>query len=248
MNFLRRYKLQIVSAVLAFFLLSIVMGFGSSFFVKGAPNDAVAKLDGDKITIREFLVHYSRSVDRLQPGTSMTDDMRQQFMQEALRSIIQMRIFERESNRHGIRVPDTQVVNSLGQMFRNPETNTFDPQAYSRFLQTQAHTGPKSFEEEQRQSIAFFKLRWLIQSTQHLTTTEINQAWANRGADFVKQNEFEMKDGKKSRKRTPVELQQLFQQQLTDEKNNWALNQWFTQLGQKMKVQTYFDRVQGQLR
>jgi len=248
MNFLRKYRIQILSAVLGFFLLSIVLGFGSSFFVKGAPNDAIAKVDGETITIRQFLIHYTRAADRVKPGSTIEAPVRQQLMQETLRSLIQQMVFKRESERYGIRVPDAQVVNSLGQMFRNPQTNAFDTQAYSRFLQAQAHTGPKDFEEEQRQSIAFFKLRWLIQSSQHLSDWEWQQAWADRGAEFTKQNSFEMQDGKKKKQRTVQEIQTLFKQQLIDEKNNWILNQWFTQIGQTLKVKTYFERVEGQLR
>jgi len=247
MNFLRKFQVYILVGVLAFFFLSIVLGFGSSFFVKGAPNDAIAVVDGDKITIRQFLVHYNRAADRAR-GQAITEPMRQEMIQESLRSLIQMNVFRKEADRYGLRVPDTQVVNTIGQMFQNPNTKAFDGGAYGQFLQSQAHTGPKEFEEEQRQSIAFFKLRWLLMSSLHVTDTEMTEAWAERGGEFSKQQEFEAVEGKPKRRRSSPEIQALFRQMLQDEKNNWALNQWMTQIGQKMRVKTYFERVEGQLR
>ena len=198
MNFLRKHQAKILWGVLAFFLLSIGLGFGTSFFVKGAPNDAVATVDGDDITIREFMLHYNRAIAQLKPGTTLDKAGIQQKQQEVLRDLVQADVFRRQSAAYGIHVPDAQVVNSIAGIpqLHNDKGN-FDPQLYGRFLQYQARETPNEFEEEQRQSIAFFKLRYLIQSCVKITDAEFAAAWAERGVMFAKTNADETSaDGK----------------------------------------------------
>ena len=246
MDFLRKHQVKILWGVLALFVLSIALGFGSSFFVKGAPNDAVAKVDGDEITIREFNNHYNRALAQIKPGTTLDKAGYQQKQQEVLRDLIQAAVFRKQAKVYGIRVPDAQVVNSIGGIpqFHN-DKGAFDPQLYSRFLQYQARMSPSDFEEEQRQSIAFFKLRYLIQSCVKVTEAELNQALNDNGAEFSKANAYETSaDGKKKRLRSPTELKELFRQKLAEEKSLWALNQWFSQIGQKLNVKTYLDRLE----
>jgi|GEM_PF-1630937 len=247
MDFLRKHQVQILWGVLAFFVLSIGLGFGGSFFVKGSPNDAIATVDGDDITIRQFNVHYDRAMAQLKPGTNLDKAGIAQKQQEVLRDLIQAQVFHKQAEAYGIRVPDLQVMNSIAGIpqFHN-DKGTFDPQLYSRFLQYQARVSPADFEEEQRQSIAFYKLRYMIQSCVKVTDAELDRAWAERGAQFAKTNAYETSaDGKKKRLRNPSEIRNLLRNQLAEEKGMWALNQWFTQIGQKLHVKTYLDRLPG---
>jgi hypothetical protein len=246
MDFLRRHQTVILWGVLAFFVLSIALGFGSSFFVKGSPNDAVATVDGHTITIREFTIHYNRALAQIKPGTVMDKPAYQQKQQEVLRDLIQMYVFQKQSEAYGIRVPDAQVINSIAGIpqFHN-DKGVFDPQQYVRFLQYQAKTTPSDFEEEQRQSIAFFKLRYLINSSVKVTDAEARQSFLERGAAFAKTNAYEMSaDGKKKRLRAPDEIMTMFRTQLIEEKSLWALNQWFSQIGAKLHVKPYLERLQ----
>ena len=55
MNFLRKYQIHILAGLLAFFLIYIGLGFGTSFFVKGSPNDSIVEVDGEKVPLRQFL-------------------------------------------------------------------------------------------------------------------------------------------------------------------------------------------------
>ena len=54
MNFLRKYQVHILAGLLAFFLIYIALGFGSSFFVQGSPNDTLVEVDGTKIPVRAY--------------------------------------------------------------------------------------------------------------------------------------------------------------------------------------------------
>lgn len=248
MDFLRKHQVQILWGVLAFFVLSIAMGFGSSFFVKGAPNDAVATVDNEAITVRQFMVHYNRSTAGMKPEALASKEARQVKVQEVLRDLIQGIVFKREAKAHGIVVPDRQVVNAIVSVpqFHNAK-GEFDPNLYGQFLATQVRSTPAEFEEEQRQAIAFYKLRWLISSAIRVTDDELDRAYTERGAEFARVNAV-IKEEKGSRRRSEAELRSLFRRQLQDEKAMYALNQWFNQIGAKLNVKPRLENLPGELR
>ena len=156
MDFLRKNQVVILWGVLAFFVISIGLGFSGSLFVRNSPNDSVASVDGEDISIRAFNLHYDRAMAQMKPDAALDKTAIQQKQKEVLRDLIQAAVFKKQSEVYGIHVPDAQVVNSIASIpqFHN-DKGQFDPQLYSRFLQYQARTLPADFEEEQRQSIAF---------------------------------------------------------------------------------------------
>ncbi len=218
MNFLRKHQAQILYGLLAFFLVYIALGFGSSFFVKGSPNDSIAEVDGRSIPLRMFWSHYQRSLESLPPGTPLDEAAKKQRQNEALRDLIQGAIFEKESDRYGIEVPDEQVAISLVNIPQLQTKGRFDPQLYVKALQ-QMKTTPQDFEEEQRRSIAFFKLRYLVQSAVKMTDKEWEMA--------------------------QVLSKTSTHDQLWQERALFVLNQWFNQLGQRVRVKTHLEILQG---
>jgi hypothetical protein len=112
---------------------------------------------------------------------------------------------------------------------------------------------PQDFEEEQRVSIGFFKLRWLIQSAIKVTDKEMELAGGY--ADFAKANrveETEVRDPKTSkvtghnkRPRSEAEIRELYRKKLWDEKTLFCFNQWLTQIGQKLKVKPHLEVLEA---
>src|ERR1035438_5626943 len=110
----------------------------------------------------------------------------------------------------------------------------FNPQLYMQALQSQLKMDPHDFEEEQRLSIGFFKLRWLIQSTIKVTDQEM--AMSGQYPEFAKANqteevkEHDPKSGKvtghQKRRRSEPEIRELFRKKLWDEKTMFSFNQW----------------------
>ena len=88
MNFLRKYQVHILAGLLAFFLIYIALGFGSSFFVKGSPNDTLVEVDGTKIPVRAYWSRYNRSLDTTKP---LDDAGRAQKRDETVRDLVQAR-------------------------------------------------------------------------------------------------------------------------------------------------------------
>jgi len=249
-NFLRKYQVHVLWGLLAFFLIYIALGFGTSFFVKGSPNDSIVDVDGEKIPLHTYWSHYYRAVDQSKP---MDQAAQAQKRDETIRDLVQSIVFKKEVARYGISVPDQQVAVSLTQIPAFQTRGQFDPQQYMQVIQSQLKTTPQEFEEEQRLSIGFFKLRWLIQSAIKVTDKEMELAGGY--ADFAKANQTEDVEihdpstgkvtGHKKRQHTDAEIRELYRKKLWDEKTLFAFNQWLTQIGQKLRVKTHLDILEG---
>ncbi len=250
MNFLRKYQVHVLVGLLAFFLVYIALGFGSSFFVRGSPNDTIVEVDGTKIPLRAYWSRYNRSLDTTKP---LDEAGRAQKREETVRDLVQSEVFKREVRRFGVQTPDAQVAISLTQVPAFQNNGKFDPQRYMQVVQSQLRTTPAEFEEEQRLSVGFYKLRWMIQSVIKVTDKEMELAGGY--LEFAKANrveEAEVRDektgkvtGHKKRQRTEAEIRELFRKRLWDEKTIFCFNQWLTQLGQRIRVKTHFDVLEG---
>lgn len=250
MNFLRKYQVHVLVGLLSFFLIYIALGFGTSLFVKGSPNDSIVDVNGEKIPLRLFWSRYNRSLDQSKPLDKAARDQKRD---ETIRDLVQAVAFRNEVERFGIRVPDQQVAVSLTQIPAFQSHGRFNAQLYMQALQSQLKMDPRDFEEEQRLSIGFFKLRWLISSTIKVTDKEMDLN--GQYPEFGKLNrveDIETHDektgevaGHKKRLRTETEIRELFRKKLLDEKTIFCFNQWLTQVGQKLRVKPHLDLLEG---
>ncbi len=243
---MQKHKLNLIRATVVFFLLGTFVTFGNVFFAPGSPNDALVKVNGEKIPIFRFMSHYQRALASIAPGVKLDEAARAQKRDETIRDLVTQVAYRMQADQYGIVVPDLQVRNSLSQIPAFQKDGHFSLEAYGRALGYQLKTTPEEFEEEQRASIAFFKLRWLIQSCLRVSDDEATRAWAVRGPAFMKANEYSQDDQtKKKTRRSAQEIQALFSQRLLEEKTYWVFNQWLTQVGSGLKVKTYLERLKG---
>lgn len=230
MTFLRKYQYQIFIATTVVFLLGTFAGFGGYFFgPKGGPNDSIAEVDGEKVPLRRFDIQYQRALANVQPGTKLDAAARNQKRDEALRDVIQQIVFDREAKKYNIRVTDQQVAATIANSQGFQTNGQFDPQRYMSMLQSQRLT-PTEFESEERSAIAFSKLRWLLQSVIRVTDKEAEMAWA---------------DAHKGKMDGYAKEKAAFHDKLWQEKVVFTFNQWFGQIGQKTKVKTHLEVLQG---
>ncbi len=230
MNFLRKYQVHIMCSILAIFLVYIALGFGSSLFAKGSPNDSVVDVNGEKVPLHIFYSHFDRAMSQVKPGTTLDENAKKQKRDEVIRDLVQQIVFEQQAKKYGITVPDQQVATSLAQIPAFQDKGTFSPQLYGRALQMQLHATPQEFEAEQRQAIAFYKLRWMIESCVKVTDQEAQMAYAM--AHNGKLTGFE-KD------------RAAFVDKQRQEKVVWSLNQWFTQLSQHTPIKAHLENIEG---
>ncbi len=189
MNFLRKYQFHIFVATMCIFFFGMFVGFGGYFFTaKSGSGDSIAEVNGESIPLRVFYSHYRRALAQVQqPGKPLEDAARQQKRDETVRDLVQGIVFSKEAERYGIRVPDKQVVINLTQQPAFQEKGGFNPRMYMQYLQSELHMSPQDFEEEQRRSLAFFKLRWLIQGKGGFN---IQSMVLTAGTEFESKNTF----------------------------------------------------------
>jgi len=234
MNFLRKHQYKIFLFTIIVFLLGTFIGFGGYFFSSQASSgDAIAEVNGEKIPLRTFSSHYRRAIEPGPQGKPLDSAARQQKRDEVMRDMVQAVVFARQAERYGIRVPDKQVVQSLTQQPGFQEKGQFNPRLYMQYLQSEARMTPQDFEEEQRNGIAFFKLRWLFQSVIKVTDKE----WELEGP-FRKAQVTSMPKDKRPN-------DSALRQQIWQEKVLYSFNQWFNQLGRTLKVKTHFEMLEG---
>ena len=183
MNVLRKYQYQITIGLAAVMIFYIFMGLGAGFFHVGTgPGDAIAEVNGEEIPLKIFYSHYRRALNQVEPGKTLDDAARQQKRDETIRDMVQSVIFAKEAERYGIQVPDRQVAMSLAQTPAFQEKGQFSPRLYMQALQSQIGLSPRDFEEEQRRSLAFYKLRCMIQSAIKVTDKEFQMESAFKQA------------------------------------------------------------------
>lgn len=230
-RFLNKYQYHIFLFTTGIFLLGIFLGFGGYFFSPGSGGDAIVEVNGEKVPLRIFYSHYNRAINDVKPGTTLDENARKQKRNEVVRDLVQGVVFNDEAKRYGIEVPDQQVRMSLAAAPVFQENGKFSPALYMKALQYEFKMTPADFEEEQRRSLAFFKLRWLIQSCIKVTDKETEMALAATPSNLRPKDAKALED---------------FRTKLWQDKVTWAFNQWFTRLGQNLKVKEHFDLLEGE--
>jgi peptidyl-prolyl cis-trans isomerase D len=228
MDFLRKHQIYIFVFLITVILFGAFMGFGAYTF-GDHPGDSIAEVNGHKIPMRIFYSHYNRILDS-RGGASSDAAARQQVRDETVRDLVQGQVFAEQAERYGIEVPDQQVVISLTQIPAFQENGHFNPQLYMQALQSTLRLAPKDFEEEQRKSIAFFKLRWLMQSAIKLTDHEFAIDAPIKAAGKLPKNDKE---------------KETLRTQILQEKMLYSLNQWYMHIGSTLKVKTHFELLEG---
>jgi hypothetical protein len=230
MDFLRRHRYYIFLFTMVVFLSGTFIGFGGYLF-DGRSGDAVAEVNGEKIPLRIYQSHYRRKQDALGPGRTLDKAQSQQLRDETIRELVQAHVFAEQAKRYGIEVPDLQVVNSLTQIPAFLEKDgRFNPQLYLQALQSTLRLTPKDFEEEQRANIAFFKLRWVIQSVIKVTDHELALIAPAAAAGKPLKTDKDKED---------------LRGRIWQDKVLYSFNQWFNRMGNTLKVKTHFEVLEG---
>lgn len=229
MNFLRKYQILIFSMTLGVFFVGMFVGFGGYLFTSKPP-DAIAEVNKTPIPSRLFFSHYQRALAQAsEAGGKMDEKVRAQKRDEVLRDLIQQEVFSQEADRLGIAVPDDQVAQVLAGIPAFQKDGRFDPQAYVDVLRFRLKSTPQDFEGEQRKQIAFFKLRWLVQSVIQVTDQELALAYAQRKGS--------LQDIEKEKA--------AFRDTLRQEKVLAIFNEWFQDLARRTTVKTHLELVEG---
>ena len=182
-TFMRRYRkaLQIgLLVVIAAFVASLFV-FGSSGFDQGAARpDAVATVNGETITRRQYqdrfqgyLEMYSRGTQgRLTPELAEQLGLPQRVVDEL---VIESAVVQR-AQRDGLGLSDEEFNAAVHAMREFQDNGRFSMERYRRFLQARGVEA----ERELRRYLTLRKVQRLIVGGVRVTDAEVEQAWALR--------------------------------------------------------------------
>jgi peptidyl-prolyl cis-trans isomerase D len=176
-------KVLLFVIVLAF----VFMGAGS---FSARRSSKVATVNGDAITVSQYQQAYYNVLENLraQFGNRLNDDMIKMFnvKQQAIDGLINTTLLRQAAEKNGLRVPDTELAESITRIPAFQNNGVFDKQRYKMLL-GQNRLTPESFETMQKETILMDRLRSVVTKNAKVSELEIQQwyNWENTSIDIA---------------------------------------------------------------
>ncbi|OGS19323.1 MAG: hypothetical protein A2219_07645 [Elusimicrobia bacterium RIFOXYA2_FULL_50_26] len=229
-EFLRKHMRTIFIITIVGFMAGAFVGFGSYFFGKKSVTDAVAEINGKKISYRDYTMMYNRTIENLRNAKEeVNEETMQRKKQEVLQDMIQEEVFWQEARKHGISVTDAELASNIQRYPAFQKEGKFDQQAYFQVVFQVLRTTPNEFEESQRRQIAIAKLRQMIADSVKISEPEIQ-------FEYARANKGNMKKFNDERAK--------FLEGLRQEKVMMVFNEWFKQLNKQVKIKVYLEEIE----
>lgn len=155
--------------------------FGIEQFASGGGDPAVAKVDGEKITQREFSNGYDQAYQRFQQllGDNFDPALVQspQFRQSVLQGLIQDEVMSQHIADTGYRVGEARAFESIRSQPAFQVGDEFSPEAYRRTLQARGFRRPETYEALVKQSLAQGQLETGVRNSSFVVPAEVELAY-----------------------------------------------------------------------
>jgi peptidyl-prolyl cis-trans isomerase D len=180
LDFLRKRKRN---WVIILFLGIIVVTF--SLFVGngglgGGSNAAVAEINGEAISQREFALQYEREVQRYREllKGSLTPDMVKglNIKGNLIETLIQKKLVLQEARSLGLTATDDELADFIAKVPEFQIAGRFSKERYLQVLQAN-RLAPAQFEEEQRDQLTIQRLYGVILDAIHVTDAEARERY-----------------------------------------------------------------------
>ena len=180
LDFLRKRKRN---WVIILFLGAIIVSF-SLFVGSGNFGDragtAVAEINGEGISQREFAIQYEREVQRYREllKGSLTPDMVKglNIKGNLIETLIQKKLVLQEARSLGLTASDDELANNLNKVPEFQIAGRFSKERYLQVLQANRLV-PAQFEEEQRDQLTIQRLYGVILDAVHVTDAEARERY-----------------------------------------------------------------------
>lgn len=228
MNFFRKNMKTIFLITCIGFIAGIFIGFGGYFFGGRTLIQAVADVNGKKISYRQFTLLYNRVIDNLRDSnTEITEEVMKQKRNEVIQELIQEEVFWQESKKYGIVVTDDEVAMSISRYPAFQSDKRFNQQLYFQILGLRLHMTPQEFEESERRRIAIAKLREFIASAIKITDNELVH-------EYLIEHQGKLTNFDKEK--------QEFLKKVRQEKVIALFNEWYKSISSNLKVKVFEDQ------
>jgi peptidyl-prolyl cis-trans isomerase D len=177
----------VIKVLLFFIVLAFIFMGAGSFNAKRASK--VASVNGDAITISQYQQTYNRVLENLraQLGNRLNDEMIKMFnvKQQAIDELINTTLLRQAAVKNGLRVADTELVESITRIPAFQKNGAFNNQRYKQLLGQNRMT-PESFETMQKEAILLDRLRSVITRNAKVSDLEIREwyNWENTAIDI----------------------------------------------------------------
>ncbi len=173
-----KVALGVISLVFIFFL-------GGGTQIRGTAQSAVAIVDGEEISLRQFQRAQIRneSFFRNQYGDRLTPELLAalDIPSSTLAQLVDGALLRHEAARLGLAIPDEAVRHVIQTMDAFQRDGSFSPSLYRAALQRQGYS-PSGFEESIRSELLIDQIRGIIERGVHVTEDEAFE-------DFKRRNE-----------------------------------------------------------
>jgi len=182
-TFMRRYRkgLQVsLLIVIAAFVASLFV-FGSSGFDQGAERaDAVATVNGEKISRRQYQDRFQGYLEMYSRGNQgrLTAELAEQLglPQRVVDELVTEAAVVQRAQKEGLGLSDEEFNASVHAMREFQDNGRFSMDRYRRFLQSRGVEA----EQELRRYLTLRKVQRLIVGGVRVTDSEVEQAWGLR--------------------------------------------------------------------
>lgn len=159
----------------------IFMGAGS---FNASRTSKIATVNGKTITINQYERAYYNLLENLraQMGNQLNDEMIKalNIKQQALDSVIDTTLLRQAAEQNNIRVPNSELAESISRIPAFQNNGAFDKQRY-KILLSQNRLTPESFESMQKEAMLMDKLRSVVTRSAKVSDLEAREwyKWEN---------------------------------------------------------------------
>ena len=226
-DFLRK-NVKIFLWIVAVIFIGGIFFFG--FGRGGFDINTVAKVNGKKIPYEKFRRQvYQRMQERRMDNEDkeITEGEIKEIKRDVLGSLIQEELICQEAKRYGIKISDSEIINTIHSLPQFQKDGKFHPGLYIQVLRYSLKTEPEKYEEGIKRFLLSQRLRQLILSGIKITEQEIDNGYEKKGLVEAKEEREE------------------FKQKLLNEKRSILFRQWLVGLYQKVKIVSYLEKFKG---
>lgn len=232
-KFFRQHR-TLVMVSLALCILGLVLfGIGGSSFM-ASPQDAVVRVNGEKLTSAQFERVYRAM---LRQKVDATPNEQREMMGQALNELIRQEVLSNEAERYGIEVTDEELRRQLAAIPAFQVEGQFDPAVYTQVVRRLFGVGPDEFEKSHRKDLAARKLNLLIAAG-----VQVSEAEAQLHRDEVLAAE---KDAK-TRVMISTNTAEL-RDRVRERQVNLVFSDWLNRLNSELKVTIVSDQFRQRL-
>ncbi|MBV9079647.1 MAG: SurA N-terminal domain-containing protein [Elusimicrobia bacterium] len=232
-KFFRRHRTVVMISLVFCTLGLLLFGIGGTSFMQ-SPRDAVAKVNGNKITGEQFERVY-RVMSQQKPDASAKE--RQQMLGQAFNELIRQEVLSNEAERYGISVSDEELMYQLAAVPAFQRDSHFDEGTYRQIVQRVFGQTPADFEKDHRKDVAVRKLNLLIASAVQVSDAEIN---------VEKDSFLSAEKDPKAREKLQSDPKGL-RDAIRDKQINLVFADWLNRLNSQLKVTIVSDAFRQRL-